>query len=231
VIFQTVGRSAGWLPAAAAAAKKNPRSAEDPPHIVLMPERAFEREKFLAAVKRAREQYGYVSIVCGEGVKYADGTPVSASRTRDKFANIEYGAMAGTSVAFQLHRMISEQFGWRGEFQVTESLCMCAIDRAVKRDLTEAYQCGVQAARLAAKGTTGVMVTLVRKSDSPYRCTTGTIPLAEVAVRAKPMPRDFINEAGNFPTRKFVDYVRPLVGELPEPGRLEYKRVGAPRKR
>jgi len=32
--------------------------------------------------------------------------------------------MAGTSVAFQLHRMIGERFGWRGEFQVTESLCM-----------------------------------------------------------------------------------------------------------
>src|SRR4051794_24767188 len=38
-VFQTVGRSAGWLPAAAALAKKRP---EDPPHIILVPERPFE---------------------------------------------------------------------------------------------------------------------------------------------------------------------------------------------
>jgi ATP-dependent phosphofructokinase / diphosphate-dependent phosphofructokinase len=180
-----------------------------------MPEVSFDRDKFLADVERAHKAYGYVSIVCGEGIKYADGTPVSASQTRDKFANIEYGAMAGTSVAFQLHRMVSQQFGWRGEFQVTESLCMCAIDRAVKTDLAEAYQCGLRAAKLAAKGTTGVMVTLVRQSDSPYRCGYGTIPLSEVAARAKPMPRDFLNEAGNFPSQEFLDYIRPLTGDLP----------------
>ena len=38
VVFQTVGRSAGWLPAAAACAKKD---AADPPHIILMPEVPF----------------------------------------------------------------------------------------------------------------------------------------------------------------------------------------------
>src|SRR5689334_16928901 len=75
-IFQTVGRSAGWLPAAAALAKKRP---EDPPHIILVPERPFEDQKFLDAAERAYKKFGFVSIVCGEGISYADGTPVSAS--------------------------------------------------------------------------------------------------------------------------------------------------------
>ena len=148
VIYQSIGRDAGWLAAAGALGK---RDEADAPHLIYMPEVAFDRERFLADVERAYKAYGYVSIACGEGIKYADGTPVSASEVRDKFANIEYGAMAGTSVAFQLHRMVGKQFGWRGEFQVTESLCMCAIDRAVKQDLREAYQCGAQAARLAAR--------------------------------------------------------------------------------
>jgi 6-phosphofructokinase 1 len=95
-------------------------------------------------------RFGYVSIVCGEGIKYADGTPVSASETTDKFANVEFGAMGGASAGLRLHAMISERFGWRGEFQITESLPMCAIDRAVESDLTEAYDCGREAARLAA---------------------------------------------------------------------------------
>ena len=219
VVYQCIGRDAGWLSAAAALGK---RDEADAPHLIYMPERPFVREQFLADVERVHKACGYVSIVCGEGIKYADGTPVSASEVRDKFANIEYGAMAGTSVAFQLHRMVGKQFGWRGEFQVTESLCMCASDRAVKRDLQEAHRCGLQAARLAAKGKSGVMVTLVRAPGEAYRCATGTIPLSEVAVKARPMPQDFINEAGNFPTPKFFDYARPLVGDLPEFARLKY---------
>ena len=96
VIFQTVGRSAGWLPAAAAMAKT---AEDDAPHIILLPERAFDEGKFLRAVMAAYDKYGWCSIVCGEGVCYADGRPISASTTADKFANVEFGAMGGTSAA------------------------------------------------------------------------------------------------------------------------------------
>ncbi len=211
VIFQCIGRDAGWLSAASALGKVRP---EDAPHLVYMPERDFDRDKFLADVEQVHKAHGFVSIVCGEGLKYADGTPVSASQTRDKFANIEYGAMGGSSVALRMHQMISDAFGWRGEFQITESLPMCAIDRAVQQDLDEAYMCGQDAARRAASGETGVMVSLVRQSNSPYICTTGTSPLKEVAVHAKPMPQNFLNEAGNFPSEKFFEYARPLVGKI-----------------
>jgi len=49
--------------------------------------------------------------------------------------------------------------------------------------------------------------------------------LSEVAVHAKPMPDDFINEQGNFPTQKFLDYARPLVGELQKFARLKYQQA------
>jgi len=217
VVFQTIGRSAGWLAAAAALGKKDP---SDAPHILCLPERPFEKAKFLADVKKAYEQFGYVSVVCGEGITYADGRPVSASETTDKFSNVEFGAMGGASVAMVLHRMISKEFGFRGEFQITESLPMCAADRAVPQDIDEAYRCGQAAVQLAKEGRTGLMVTLVRESTRPYQCTTGTIPLAEVAVKAKPMPDTFINAEGNFVTPAFLEYLRPLVGELPHYTRL-----------
>ncbi|MCL1808998.1 MAG: diphosphate--fructose-6-phosphate 1-phosphotransferase, partial [Clostridiales bacterium] len=70
VVFQTVGRSAGWLPAASACAKAEE---EDAPHIILLPERPFKKEQFLAEVKQTYDKFGWVSIVCGEGVCYADG--------------------------------------------------------------------------------------------------------------------------------------------------------------
>jgi 6-phosphofructokinase 1 len=219
VVFQCIGREAGWLPAACALGKQDPA---DAPHILCMPERKFDKAKFLADVKRCYDANGFVSIVCGEGITYADGTPVSASQVKDQFKNVEFGAMGGTSAAMMLHQMIHQEFGFRGEFQVTESLPMCGADRAVQLDIDEAYMCGKQAVKLASEGKTGLMVTLVREPGNVYRCTTGTVALKDVAVHARPMPDEFINAEGNFVTQACLDYIRPLVGELPNYTKLGY---------
>jgi 6-phosphofructokinase 1 len=213
VIYQSIGRDAGWLSAAAAAAR---RAEDQAPHLIYLPEVAFERERFLTDVARCISKYGWVSIVCGEGLQYADGTPVSASETKDKFGNIEFGAMAGTSVALNLHRMIMDRFDFRGEFQITESLIMSAMDRSVDLDREEAFACGRAAVQLATEGSSGVMVTIARKSNAPYRVELETAALSEVAQKSKPMPRDYINSEGNFVTDEFLEYIRPLVGEIPE---------------
>jgi 6-phosphofructokinase 1 len=97
---------------------------------------------------------------------------------------------------------------------------MCAADRASPVDLEEAYACGRRAVELAAEGVTGVMVSIVRQSDDPYRWTLGTAPLREVAIQAKPMPDEYITPQGNFVTPACLDYLRPLVGPLPEYARL-----------
>lgn len=213
VVYQTIGRDAGWLGAATAAGKIHE---DDAPHLIYCPEFTFDRDKFLGDVDGAYKKYGYVSIVCGEGLKYADGTPVSASQTKDKFNNTEFGAMGGASVGLNLHQMISKEFGFRGEFQITESLIMSDFVRSVELDQLEAYAAGQEAVRLALEGESGNMVTIERVSNDPYKSTFGKIPLHEVAVKAKPMPREYFNEAGNFVSPAFLDYIRPLIGELPD---------------
>jgi 6-phosphofructokinase 1 len=218
VVFQTVGRSAGWLPAAAACAKTND---DDAPHIILVPEKPFVREQFLTEAKQAFDQYGWVSVVCGEGVCYADGTPISASSTTDKFSNVEFGAMGGSSTAIVLHQMLSKEFGWRGEFQVCESLSMCAADRAVPLDIEEAVACGREAVRLAVTGTSGVMVTINRLSNVPYKTELGTAPLAQVALGEKPMPSEYLCSDRLYVTDACLEYLKPLIGELPEYVRLK----------
>lgn len=220
VIHQTVGREAGWLAAAAALAKQN---RYDAPHIILVPEIAFDQDLFLAEAKRIQDKAGFVYVVCGEGITYADGRPVSASATTDRFSNVEFGAMGGTSVAIRLHQMLSEAFGWRGEFQITESLPMCGADRAAAVDVKEAAACGRKAVQLAARGTTGVMVGMVRGKGARYTIRHETVPLREVAVRAKAMPRSMITRNGLFVTKKFLDYARPLVGALPEYSTLDFR--------
>jgi len=218
VVYQTIGRDAGWLAAATALARKNE---DDAPHLIYAPEFDFNREKFLADTDRCIKSHGWVSIVCGEGIKYPDGIPVSASVAKDKFNNVEFGAMGGASVGINLHRMIADTFGYRGEFQITESLIMSDFVRASKIDLREAYRCGTEAVRLAEKGESGYMVSIDRLSDNPYRIRFGKVPLRDVAVAAKPMPRKFFNKEGNHVSKAFIDYMKPLAGDLPEFIRLE----------
>jgi 6-phosphofructokinase 1 len=222
VVFQAIGRDSGWLTAASVAGKRSP---EDAPHLLCLPERPFSKDKFLKDVKRCYDEFGFVSIVCGEGVTYADGRFVSASQVTDKFDNVEFGAMGGVSAAMALHRIISDEFGFRGEFEITESLPMSAADRTSQIDVDEAYMCGRAAVELAKQGKTGLMVTLERKSGSKYQCTTGTIGLVEVAIKAKPMPNEFINAEGNFVTDTFRDYISPLIGDLPQYANMEYHKA------
>jgi 6-phosphofructokinase len=218
VIYQTIGRDSGWLAAATALARKNE---EDAPHLIYAPEFHFSRENFLKDVDSCIKNYGWVSVVCGEGIKYKDGTPVSSATAKDKFNNTEFGAMGGAGVAISLHRMIADAFGYRGEFQITESLIMSDFARASTVDLDEAFRCGVEAVKLAERGESGVMVSIKRISDDPYVIEFGKVTLKEVAVSAKPMPSEFFNAEGNHVSPLFIDYMKPLAGELPEFVRLE----------
>src|ERR1700759_4566989 len=69
-VLEVMGRHAGWIAAAAGLAG---RKAGDAPHIILFPEIAFEREKFLAKVKQTVEKRGFCVIVVSEGVRDAEG--------------------------------------------------------------------------------------------------------------------------------------------------------------
>ena len=222
VVYQTIGRDAGWLAAATALARTEEG---DAPHLIYCPERPFIREEFIADAESCIRRWGYVSIVVSEGLKYPDGTPVSSpsgaagvsagsAASKDRFGNTEYGAMGGGSAGLNVHRILSRASGLRGEFQIGESLPMCAMDRAVDDDIRRAAGCGREAVRLAVKGESGCMVTLVRDSGGGFSF--GTAPLSDVAVRAKAMPPEMINERGSDVTRAFIDYARPLIGPLPE---------------
>ncbi|MEX2442690.1 MAG: diphosphate--fructose-6-phosphate 1-phosphotransferase [Alkalispirochaeta sp.] len=211
LVHQTIGRDAGWLAAAAALARN---TAEDGPHLIYVPEMPIERDAVLSAVEGTIDRYGWASIVIGEGTTWSDGTPVSAAGTTDRFDNVEFGAMGGSSAALNLHRLIHSETGYRGEFQIPESMPMSASDRRGPYDMQEAYACGVEALHRALRDEGGVMVTIQRDaaSGADYAVSYGSTPLEEVAVRARPMPKDML--VPGFVTDTFLDYLRPLVGDL-----------------
>ena len=68
------------------------------------------------------------------------------------------------------------------------------------------------------------MITLERQKGKEYKCFTGSVALSDVAVRAKHIPDEFISKNGFYVTDAFLDYIRPLIGEMPEYVRLEAKK-------
>lgn len=75
-IVEIMGRNAGWLTASAALARMAGTSA---PHLIYLPERAFDMEQFLADVKEQIAKVQNVVIAVSEGVRLADGTYVAES--------------------------------------------------------------------------------------------------------------------------------------------------------
>lgn len=225
-VYQAVGRDAGWLAAASALAK---RYEEDPPHLIYIPERPFTHDRFYADIERCYSRFGFVSVFVGEGIVYPDGSPVSGTQTFDKFGNPEFGAMGGASAAMVVKNLACDHLNCRGEFQIVESLQMAGMDRVSEVDRHEAWMAGVEAVKLATAGKSGLMVSFERAvaegPDGGYLCRYVAVPLLTVNEGKQTMPDHFIDEKNSFVTPEFIDYLKPLVGEMPVMGRLSYKKV------
>ena len=90
------------------------------------------------------------------------------------------------------------------------TLQRCASHIVSLTDLNEAYAVGNAAVRAAADGHTGEMVLIKRISTNPYVSETDTYDIRAVANMEKPVPRNMINESGDFVTEEFIEFVRPL---------------------
>jgi 6-phosphofructokinase len=89
-VLEVMGRHAGWMAAAGGLAGER---AGDAPHIILFPEIAFDRERFLAKVKASVEKYGYCVVVVSEGVRDVDGKFLAEAGTKDAFGHAQLGGV------------------------------------------------------------------------------------------------------------------------------------------
>ena len=87
-------------------------------------------------------------------------------------------------------------------------------------DAKEAREVGEHAVNHAAATGQPGSVAIRRLSSKPYASECFITPLSTVARVATEMKDEYINTAGNDVTQAWLDYVAPLVGELPKMGRL-----------
>ncbi|MYB77746.1 MAG: 6-phosphofructokinase [Chloroflexi bacterium] len=218
-ILETFGRNTGWVTAATALAK---REEADPPHLIFVPERPLTQERFLQEVQAAYDRFGYVHVAVCEGLRRPDGELLFASDRavdRDVFGR---GQLGGVSTL--LAELVANELGLKSRTDKPGTMQRACMSLASSVDLEESYRVGKAGVTAAASGATAKMITLEREPGPEYAVTTSLIAVDDVAGKERPLPEAYLNEAGNYVTTAFLDYVRPLIG-APLP---EYVRLGTP---
>ena len=202
-VLEVMGRHAGWIAAAGAMASSKEM---DLPIVILFPEIAFDKAKFLAKVGAMVKKYGYCTVVVSEGVKGADGKFLSDQGLRDAFGHAQLGGVAPVIAS-----IVKEGLNLKYHWGVADYLQRAARHIASKTDVAQAYATGKAAVELAIKGRNSVMPAIKRVSDKPYKWKIEVAELKNVANKEKFMPRDFITADGFGITEKCRKYLAPLM--------------------
>jgi 6-phosphofructokinase 1 len=214
-----MGRHAGFLTAASACAKKY---ADDGPHLIYVPERSFEIERFLADVKAAYDAHGRCVIAVSEGIHDAGGTAIAAKLAKevevDAHGNVQLsgtGALADLlceeiKTKLKIKRVRGDTFGY-----LQRSFAGCVSDV----DQREAREVGEKAVQFALSGERDGSVAIQRSGD--YAVDYVLLPLDAVAGKTRVMDDAFLDANGTGVTDAFHHYLKPLLGSgLPDAFRL-----------
>jgi 6-phosphofructokinase len=222
-----MGRHAGFLTASSSLARKY---VDEGPHLVYVPERVFDAERFLADVDDVMSRHGRCIVAVSEGIHDGDGTPITRKLKdtgTDAHGNVQ---LSGTGV---LGELLMEQIKTRLSFPrvradtfgyLQRSFAGCISDR----DAREAREVGEKAVQYAMWDDVDGSV-VIRRPVLDYGVDYELVPLEAVAAKTKTMEDAFINEAGNNVTQAFHAYCRPLIGSsAPRHYRLRAPVVGSP---
>lgn len=205
-----MGRHAGFLTAASALGKKFP---DDGPHLIYLPERVFEIDRFVLDVKAVYERFGRCVVAVSEGIHDAVGKPILAllakDLERDAHGNVQLsgsGALADLlceeiKARLKIKRVRGDTFGY-----LQRSFVGCVSDV----DQREAREVGEKAVQYALWGDASGSVAI--KRTGAYAVDYELLPLQAVAGKTRTMEDEFISASGTDVTDAFRLYLRPLLG-------------------
>ena len=223
-----MGRHAGFLTAASALGRKFD---DDGPHLIYVPERAFDLDKFVGDVQAVYNKHGRCIVAVSEGIHDESGLPIITKLAkeieRDAHGNVQLsgsGALADLLTDYikdhtNIKRVRGDTFGY-----LQRSFLGCVSDV----DQSEAREVGEKAVQYAHFGDhngnhTG-SVTIHRTGF--YSVEYHLSALEAIAGKTRVMPDDFISSCGTNVTDHFLMYLRPLLGsDMPNQARLRLNRV------
>lgn len=205
-VLEAMGRDSGWLAAATALAR---RTEEEAPHIILLPERSFDAEAFCAAVEKTLSRFGRCVVVAAEGLKGPGGVYLSSQGGELAVDGFGHAQLGGAALAIKA--LVESRLGVKTRYAIPSILQRSGGHWASGQDSREARALGRSAVELAARGGGGRMLSLLRRSDEPYRWAIGSVGLAEAAGKTRPFPSEWVEEGGTWVRPDFIRYLKPLV--------------------
>jgi ATP-dependent phosphofructokinase / diphosphate-dependent phosphofructokinase len=218
-ILETMGRSVGWLAAAAAAGK---RDEQDAPHLVYLPERPFSLERFLADLDRIVARLGWAVVVVAEGIRGESGQLVY--QAADPAQADPLGRAITGGVAQFLAEAVARNLKVRCRSEKPGLLGRASMLHAAAQDWKDAATVGRAAVRGLLDGETEKMVALRPLSDARFGGYE-YVALDRVAGMERPIPAAWTRDAMIPATEEFFSYLAPLIGAL-----LPYGEPPAPEK-
>ena len=231
-----MGRHAGFLTGAAALARELSADPDAGPHLVYLPEAPFEVDRFTDDVQAVYDRIGRCQIAVSEGVQTADGKPMiqavmerlsefgaqMSGLSRDAHGNIQLSGtgLLGDALSEFVKRKVQPKGGktLRVRADTFGYLQRCWPDASTV-DQKEARAAGRHAVKLVVKGEHTGSVTINRKPGKAYKAVLGRQQLKDVAAKTRHMPAEYIKGTSDV-SEAFLDYLRPLVGRMPECGVL-----------
>lgn len=212
-ILEVMGRHAGWLAASAALAQNN---SEDAPHIILMPEVAFDANKFLAKVKATVANKGYCVVVASEGIKTAQQEFVAASNSVDAFGHQQLGG-----VAVNLAAMVKAELGYKLHWAVADYLQRSAGHLRSAVDVAQAKALAEHALAELANGANGKVFAVERLQQANYAWQIIANDIEIIANQERSVPKNWITADGMHVTQACKDFMQPWIEGESQPS---YKR-------
>lgn len=216
-----MGRDAGFLTAASALAREN---RNDGPHLIYLPERPFSLDGFVSDVQAVMKRLGRCVVAVSEGIRGEDGVPIGVtlgSGEKDSHGNVQ---MSGTgALGDYLARELKARAGIKRVRADTFGYLQRSFPgMASKIDQKEATQAGAAAVSFALKAASGAKdvhvkgtVGILRAKGKAYKVEYVALPAQAAAKFTRSVPDAYIAKNGHDVTKAFIDYAKPMVGELP----------------
>jgi len=211
-----MGRHAGFLTAASVLGKQRE---DDGPHLVYVPERPVTLDRVLSDIETVYKKLGRCVVAKSEGITAPDGLTWAEKIKRkneiDAHGNIQ---LSGNShlADFLADRIRTELGVKRVRADTFGYLQRSFADVRSSVDAAEARACGREAVKYALSETSGSVAIRRTGNGKDYAIELFRTELANVAEKTKPMCDKFISAEGNGITDVFIEYARPLVGEMPK---------------
>ena len=204
-ILETMGRDAGWLAASACLS-----GVVD---LLILPESPFNKEVFLAEVKKCIDEKNKCYVVVSEGARYADGTYLAAGEAKnDGFGHAVLGG-AGNAVK---DLILSSGTASRCKVQDLSTAQRCHATEQSLVDVEESFKLGMSAhMRSANPSFTGQMVGIKRKDSEVYDVEYFATAASNVANHVKNFPVEWAKPNYRGVTDEAIAYMRPLIQGQP----------------